>query len=191
MLGGRLTNPAQAAHLSIVVLPFANLSNDPAQDYFADGITENLTPNCRASATASSIARNTAFTYKGKVSTPRRSAGSSEFAMCSKARCGAIRIAFASTPSSIDAETGAHLRADRFEEDVADLLKLQDQVVTRLAGSLGVAVTNAYAEKGARSKNPDAIDLTVRGWGLVYGTVLFPKQDSFDRLKLTIDPDVC
>ena len=53
MLGGRPTKPAQAQHLSIVVLPFANLSGDPAQDYFADGITENLTTECRASTTVS------------------------------------------------------------------------------------------------------------------------------------------
>jgi hypothetical protein len=64
----------------------------------------------------------------------------------------------------IDAESGAHLWADRFEEDMADLFKLQDEVVARLAGSLNFALTNAEAEKGARSNNPDAIDLTMRGW---------------------------
>ena len=71
----------------------------------------------------------------------------------------------------IDADTGAHLWADRFEEDVADLFKLQDQVVARLANSLGYELVKAEAEKGARSKNPDAIDLTMRGWALgVAGT---------------------
>ena len=66
LLGGRLTKPAQAAHLSIVVLPFANLSGDPAQDYFADGITENLTTELSRIKDSFVIARNTAFTYKGK-----------------------------------------------------------------------------------------------------------------------------
>jgi len=65
MLGGRLTKPAQAAHLSIVVLPFANLSGDPAQDYFADGITENLTTDLSRLSGSFVIARNTAFTFKG------------------------------------------------------------------------------------------------------------------------------
>ena len=66
MLGGRLTKPAQAAHLSIVVLPFANLSGDPAQDYFADGVTENLTTDLSRIRNSFVIARNTAFTFKGK-----------------------------------------------------------------------------------------------------------------------------
>jgi adenylate cyclase len=66
MLGGHMTKPAQAAHLSIVVLPFANLSGDPAQDYFADGITENLTTDLSRLSGSFVIARNTAFTFKGK-----------------------------------------------------------------------------------------------------------------------------
>ena len=66
----------------------------------------------------------------------------------------------------IDAESGAHLWADRFEEDVADLFKLQDQVVARLANSLGERTRQGGSGKGARSKNPDAIDLTMRGWAL-------------------------
>jgi TolB-like protein len=66
LLGGRLMKPAQAAHLSIVVLPFANLSGDPAQDYFADGITENLTTELSHIKDSFVIARNTAFAYKGK-----------------------------------------------------------------------------------------------------------------------------
>src|SRR5271165_5265235 len=66
VLGGRAEKPAQAAHLSIVVLPFANLSNDPAQDYFADGVTENLTTDLSRIRDSFVIARNTAFTFKGK-----------------------------------------------------------------------------------------------------------------------------
>src|SRR5580693_8807523 len=66
MLGDRLMKPAQAAHLSIVVLPFTNLSNDPAQDYFADGVTENLTTDLSRIRGSFVIARNTAFTFKGK-----------------------------------------------------------------------------------------------------------------------------
>ena len=66
MLGDRLMKPAQAAHLSLVVLPFANLSGDPAQDYFADGVTENLTTELSRIRDSFVIARNTAFTFKGK-----------------------------------------------------------------------------------------------------------------------------
>ena len=66
VLGKRVVNPAQAAHLSVVVLPFANFSGDANQDYFADGITENLTTALSRIRDSFVIARNTAFTYKGK-----------------------------------------------------------------------------------------------------------------------------
>ena len=66
MLSDRLAKSAQAAHLSVVVLPFANLSGDPSQDYFADGVTENLTTELSRIKDSFVIARNTAFTFKGK-----------------------------------------------------------------------------------------------------------------------------
>ena len=66
ILNGRAPKPVEAAHLSIVVLPFTNLSGDPAQDYFADGVTENLTTDLSRIRNSFVIARNTAFTYKGK-----------------------------------------------------------------------------------------------------------------------------
>ena len=93
----------------------------------------------------------------------------------------------------IDGETGAHLWADRFEEDVADLFKLQDQIVARLAISLHYALTSAEAEKGARSNNPDVVDLTMQGWNL-----LRPPSDDRESVKkarglfeqaLQIDPN--
>src|SRR6516165_10218863 len=82
--------------------------------------------------------------------------------MCSKARCNETRAACES--QLIDAESGAHLWAERFEEDLTDLFKLQDQVVARLANTLGLELVKAEAEKGARSKNPDVVDLDMRGW---------------------------
>ena len=93
ILGGHLTKPAQAAHLSIVVLPFANLSGDPSQDYFADGITENLTTELSRIHDSFVIARNTAFTYKGK-SLDAKEIGKESLAsaMCSKARSSATKI---------------------------------------------------------------------------------------------------
>jgi adenylate cyclase len=93
----------------------------------------------------------------------------------------------------IDAESGAHLWADRFEEDVADLFKLQDHVVGRLANSLGNALVRAEGEKGGRSQSPDAIDLFMRGWALLQ---LYPMtRDNNDAARtlferaLAIDPN--
>ena len=95
----------------------------------------------------------------------------------------------------IDAESGAHLWADRFEEDLADLFKLQDQVVARLGNALGVELIKAEAERGARSKSPDAIDLTMRGWALWYQNGVRPDKDTINAARalfeqaLKIDPN--
>jgi tetratricopeptide (TPR) repeat protein len=98
----------------------------------------------------------------------------------------------------IDAESDAHLWADRFEEDTADLFKLQDEVVARFASNLGWALANAEAGKGARSQNPDVIDLTMRGWTLAWRANQLPPNQMrendqqaralFDR-ALQIDPN--
>jgi len=168
LLGGRLIKSAQAAHLSIVVLPFANLSGDPAQDYFADGITENLTTELSRIRDSFVIARNTAFTYKGKSIDAKeigKELGVRYLLEGSVERDGArVRV----NAQLIDAESGAHIWADRFDEDVADLFKLQDQVVARLANMLGYELIRAEAEKGSRSADPDAIDLSMRGWALIW-----------------------
>jgi len=93
----------------------------------------------------------------------------------------------------VDAESGAHLWADRFEEDTANLFKLQDQVVARLAGSLGYALINAEAEKGTRAKKPDSIDLTMRGAALLWRQpptkVNNDAARAFFEEALQIDPD--
>ena len=160
--------PAEPARLSIVVLPFTNLSNDPSQDYFADGITENLTTDLSRIHNSFVIARNTAFSFKGKNVDAReigRELGVRYVLEGSVQRDqNRVRV----NAQLIDAGSGAHLWADRFEEDVADLFKLQDQVVARLANSLGYELVKTEAEKDARSKSPDAVDLTMRGWALVW-----------------------
>jgi adenylate cyclase len=95
----------------------------------------------------------------------------------------------------IDAETGAHLWADRFEEDVTDLFKLQDQVVARLANALNYELVRAEAETGAHSKNPDVIDLDMRGDEAIYRFQQQPTKDSLMAIRalfeqaLKIDPN--
>ena len=129
-------SPAEPARLSIVVLPFANLSNDPSQEYFADGITDNLTTDLSRIHNSFVIARNTAFSFKGKNVDARdigRALGVRYVLEGSVQRDqNRVRV----NAQLIDAGSGARLWADRFEEDVADLFKLQDQVVARLANSL-------------------------------------------------------
>ena len=167
-VGSTAATPAEPARLSIVVLPFTNLSNDPNQDYFADGITENLTTELSRIHNSFVIARNTAFSFKGKSVDARdigRELGVRYVLEGSVQRDGTrVRV----NTQLIDSGSGAHLWADRFEEDVADLFKLQDQVVARLANSLGYELVKTEAEKSARSKSPDAVDLAMRGWALVW-----------------------
>ena len=151
------------------MLPFANLSNDPAQDYFADGITENLTTELSRLHNSFVIARNTAFTFKGK-NLDAKAIGKElgvRYVLEGSVQRDANRVRV--NAQLIDAESGAHLWADRFEEDVADLFKLQDAVVARLAGTLQIELVNAEAQRSLhdRPRNPDAIDLTMRGLALL------------------------
>ena len=177
MLGNRLTKPAQAAHLSIVVLPFANLSGDPGQDYFADGITENLTTELSRIKGSFVISRNTAFTFKGK-SVDAKEIGKAlgvRYVLEGSVQRDQNRVRV--NAQLVDADSGAHLWAQRFEEDVADLFKLQDQIVARLVNTLGNELIKAEAAKGARSTNPDANDLVMRGWALDNEQNLQPSKD--------------
>jgi adenylate cyclase len=199
MINGPAPKPAEAAHLSVVVLPFTNLSGDPSQDYFADGITENLTSELSRVHDSFVIARNTAFTFKGKNLDAKEIGKELDVRYVLEGSVQREQNRARVNAQLIDAESGAHLWADRFEEDVADLFKLQDQVVARLASGLGWALTNAEAEKGARSKNPDAIDLTMRGSDLLhrgsgqqpadeFRKTVIEARGLFDR-ALQIDPN--
>ena len=160
--------PRVPARLSIVVLPFTNLTNDPSQEYFADGVTENLTTELSRIHNSFVIARNTAFSFKGKNVDARDIGKELGVRYVLEGSVQRDQDQVRVNAQLIDAETGAHLWADRFEEDVADLFKLQDQVVARLANSLGYELVKTEAEKDARSKSPDAVDLAMRGWALVW-----------------------
>ena len=195
LLGGRLTKSAQAAHLSIVVLPFANLSGDPAQDYYADGITENLTTELSRIRGSFVIARNTAFAYKGKPVDAKEIGKDLGVRYVLEGSVQRDQNRVRVNTQLIDAESGAHLWADRFEEDAADLFKLQDQVVARLANALNFELTKAEAAKGARSTNPDATDLVMRGWAIYNEPGAFTSKDKTNAARalferaLAIDPN--
>jgi adenylate cyclase len=187
----------EVARLSLVVLPFANLSNDPAQDYFADGITENLTTDLSRIPSSFVIARNTAFTFKGKNIDVKRIGKELGVRYVLEGSVQRDQNRARVNAQLIDATTGAHIWADRFEEDVADLFKLQDEVVARLANSLGYEMVKAEARNSAGSRNPDAIDLELRGraqfltrfqQGADYKKIAQNAQTLFDQ-ALAIDPN--
>jgi adenylate cyclase len=155
-----------APRLSIVVLPFVNLSRDPDQDYFVDTITDDLTTDLSRIQDSFVIARNTAFTYKGKsvdVKQIGRDLGVRYVLEGSVRRLGEqVEV----NVQLIDAETGAHVWADRFDTDRTNLAKAQDEITSRLARTLHVALLQSASRQIAQEKNPDARDLIMRGWAL-------------------------
>jgi TolB-like protein len=153
--------------LSIVVLPFANIGGDPEQDYFVDGVTESLTTDLSRISGAFVIARNTAFTFKGKPVDVRQVGRelNVRYVLEGSVQRGGNRMRV--NVQLIDAETGSHLWAERFEYPVADLFVMQDEIVSRLAYTLNVQLTNAEARRAQRSNHPDAMDLYFQGRALL------------------------
>ena len=149
--------------LSIVVLPFKNLSGGSSQDYFADGVTENLTTDLSRIRNSFVIARNTAFTFKDRAVDAKQIAKELGVRYVLEGSVQRNQNRVRVNAQLIDGETGAHLWADRFQEDVADLFKLQDDVVARLANALSHELITAEAKAAAGSKNPNSIDLVMRG----------------------------
>ncbi len=149
--------------LSIVVLPFTNLSGDPGQDYLADVITEELTTGLSRINGAFVIARSTAFTYKGKpveVKQISKDLGV-HYVLEGSAQHGGNKVRV--TAQLIDAATGAHLWADQFDADQSDLLEMQDEIVTRLSRALTIQLVAADVVRVSRTRpdNLSAQDLCV------------------------------
>ncbi len=185
---------ARAPHLSIVVLPFANLSSDPEQDYFADAITDDVTTDLSHLPDSFVIARNTAFTYKGKavdVKAIGRELGVRYALEGSVRRVGeAITI----NAQLISTETGAHVWADHFEGERAKLGQLQVDVMARLANSLGIELVRAESLRAIRERpdNPDAVDLAMRGLVARWRFTPADNQQAKDYYEraLKLDPEL-
>ncbi|HXP03849.1 MAG TPA: adenylate/guanylate cyclase domain-containing protein [Stellaceae bacterium] len=185
---------AAVPRLSIVVLPFENLSRDPDQDYFADGITEDLTTDLSRIAGSFVIARNTAFTYKGKsvdVKQLGRDLGVHYILEGSVRRAGdQVQV----NVQLIDAESGAHVWADRFDTDRRDLAEAQSEITGRLARTLNLELVQAVGRQieQERSVNPDAADLIMRGWALYQRTQVAASRTEAKRdfeKALELDPN--
>jgi TolB-like protein len=155
--------PNSAPRLSIVVLPFVNLSGDPEQDYFVDGVTETLTTDLSRISGAFIIARNTAFTFKGKavdvVKLGREL--NVRYVLEGSVQRGSNRLRV--NVQLVDTETGNQLWAERFEKPVGDLFDMQDEIVSRLANALDTQLVAAEARRAERSPHPDATDLCFQG----------------------------
>jgi len=181
--------PFSAPRLSIVVLPFENLGKDPEQEYFADGITDDLTTDLSRIQGSLVIARNTAFSYKGKSVDAKqigRNLGVRYVLEGSVQRAGKqIRI----NTQLIDTETGAHLWAERFDRDIGDLFALQNEITARIANALRLQL--AIAESRRPTDNPDAMDYILRGRAVMNNPISrenYDKAEGYFEKALALDP---
>jgi TolB-like protein/Flp pilus assembly protein TadD len=188
-----ISPPAGAPRLSIVVLPFGNLGNDPEQQYFADAVTEDLTTDLSRLAGMLVISRSTAFTYQGKrvdIKQLGRELGVRYVLEGSVQRSGnRVRV----NAQLIDAETGAHVWADRFDANRANLAEAQDEIIGRLGRSLNVELLKDVGRRieQERTIDPNALDLVMRGRAAVQGpasAARFEEALAFFKQALEIDP---
>jgi adenylate cyclase len=180
---------------SIAVLPFTNMSGDPEQEYFSDGISEDIITDLSKIAGLTVIARNSSFTYKGRAVDVRavgRELGVHSVLEGSIRRAGQrVRI----TAQLIDAETGGHLWGDRYDRDLTDIFAVQDDVTHRIVDALKVTLSPAEKARLAENEpsNIDAYDCLLRGREIMLGKEknrgTFEEAMRFLRKALTLDPD--
>ena len=161
--GSSTPNPPSAPRLSIVVLPFANIGGDPEQDYFVDGVTESLTTDLSRISGSFVIARNTAFTFKGKAVDVKQVGRelNVRYVLEGSVQRGGNRLRL--NVQLISAETGHCLWAERFDKPVADLFDMQDEIVSRLANTLNAQFIEAEARRAESSLHPNSMDFYFQG----------------------------
>jgi adenylate cyclase len=166
---------------SIAVLPFANMSGDAEQEYFADGITEDVITDLSRIGGLLVIARNSSFAYKGKAVDIRvvaRDLGVRTILEGSIRRAGnLVRI----TAQLIDAETGGHLWAERFDRELSDIFALQDEVTRRIVDALKIKLSPVEAAmlSVVTTANSRAHDLFLLGRELLFGRTR--SRETFER----------
>jgi len=161
-----LESPSQRSgppRCSIVVLPFANLGGGPEQEHFADAVTESLTTDLSRMSNTVVVARNTAFTYKDKTVDAKQVGRelNVRYLLEGSIQRGASRMRV--NAQLIDAVSGNHLWADRFDKPMADLFDMQDEIVSHLANQLRGELIVAEAQRAELEPNPDSLDYYFRG----------------------------
>ena len=170
---------------SIAVLAFENMSGDPEQEYFSDGITEDIITALSRSPWLFIIARNTTFTYKGTnvdVKQVSEELGVRYVLEGSVRKAGdRIRV----TAQLIDGATGGHIWSERYDGKLADVFDLQDEITQKVVASIQTSVHLSANEPIERSSRPDLTvwELTMRAWHLLYDFT----PESFDTAKLLLD----
>jgi TolB-like protein/class 3 adenylate cyclase len=188
---GTVPHTPSAPRLSIVVLPFANIGGDPEQDYFADGVTESLTTDLSRIAGSFVIAGNTAFTFKGKAVDVKQIGRelNVRYVLGGSVQRGGNRLRV--NVQLIDAETGNHFWAERFDKPVADLFDMQDEIVSRLANTLDAQLIAAEARRAEGLLHPNSMDLYFQGracWNKGFTREYLTQARGYFERALTLDP---
>jgi adenylate cyclase len=144
--------------LSIVVLPFTNMGNDLKYEHFVDGLTESLTTDLSRWLGSFVISHKTAFTYKGKAFDVKQIGRelNVRYVLAGSIQSGGDRMRV--SVQLIDAESGSHLWAERFDKPLAELFDMQDEIVARLVKTLDAQLTAAAARRSERAPNPKSMD---------------------------------
>ena len=178
---------------SIAVLPFENMSGDPEQEYFADGMVEDIITELSRSKSLFVIARTSSFTYKGKTVDVKRVGRELgvRYVLEGSVRKAGNRVRI--TGQLIDAVTGAHLWADRFDSQLEDVFALQDRVTSSVIGAISHQLERAEIERAQRkpTESLQAYDYYLRALASFYK---FTREANLEALKLTqiasgIDPE--
>jgi TolB-like protein/class 3 adenylate cyclase len=178
--------------LSIVVLPFANIGGGAEQDHFVDGITESLTTDLSRIRGSFVIGRNTAFTFKGRAVDLKQIGRelNVRYVLEGSVQRGGNRMRV--NVQLINAESGSHLWAERFDKPLADIFDMQDEIVARLAGALNTELVAAEARRAERTPTPDSMDLYFQGMAW-YNKGVTPENVArargFFQHALSADPD--
>jgi TolB-like protein len=191
--GGEAQRPALALpdKPSIAVLPFQNMSGDPEQEYFADGVVEEIITALSRMRWLFVIARNSSFTYKGRavdVKQVGRELGVRYVLEGSVRKAGnKVRI----TGQLVDAATGVHLWADRFDGALEDIFELQEQITAKVVGAITPRVEQAEIERAKRkpTENLDAYDYYLRGLANVYLWTREGSEEALSAFKRAIELD--
>jgi TolB-like protein/class 3 adenylate cyclase/Flp pilus assembly protein TadD len=176
---------------SIAVLPFDNLSNDPEQDYFADGIVEDIITALSHIRQWHVVARNSSFAYKGQSVDVRDVAAKLgvRYVLEGSVRKAGNRLRI--TGQLIDADSGTHLWAERFDGDLADVFELQDQVTESVVGAIEPSLRLAEIERSKRKPpgDMDAYDLYLRALPQLHAMRPAQNEEALNLLHRAVELD--
>ena len=174
---------------SIAVLPFSNISGDPEQEYFSDGITEDIITELSRFSSLMVIARNSSFAYKGQAVDVRQVAQELgvRFVLEGSIRRAGGRVRI--TAQLLDSETGEHVWAERYDRDLEDIFDLQDEITRNVAGAIAPQIELAEVERGRKLSGADltAYELALKAQALFYDGVRAADPNILERAKAQTD----